>query len=75
MKIGRVKTEKWHNYEEGDVGRPIQRKDKNLSYFKKGFWKRHDRKKFIKEVLRPCLANYIYYEIEGEFSSGTSSYD
>jgi hypothetical protein len=46
MKIGRVKTEKYHNYEEGDVGSPIK------DYFKKGFWKRNDRKRvFITEII------------------------
>ena len=28
MKIGRVKTEKWHNYEEGDCGAPLDKKGK-----------------------------------------------
>lgn len=48
MKISRVKTEKWHNYEEGDCSKPLGRKNKNLCYFKKGFWKRHDRKKYLR---------------------------
>jgi hypothetical protein len=46
MKIGRVKTEKYHNYEEGDVGSPIK------DYFKKGFWKRNDRKRFIRNIFK-----------------------
>lgn len=48
MKISRVKTEKWHNYEEGDCGRPL----KTGCYYKKGFWKRYDRKKFIRNILK-----------------------
>lgn len=32
------------------------------------------KKKWIKNVLIPCLANYIYYEIEGDFANGTSNY-
>lgn len=44
MKIARPKTEKWHNYEEGDAGAPVK------SYFKKGFWKRFDRKKFFRNL-------------------------
>ena len=39
----RVKTEKWHNWKEEGSGRH--------SYFKKGFWKRYDRKKFLREKL------------------------
>ncbi len=46
MKLGRVKTEKYHNYEEGDVGSPIK------DYFKKGFWKRNDRKRFIRNLFK-----------------------
>ncbi len=46
MKIARPKTEKWHNYEEGDCGKPIK------NYFKKGWWKRYDRKKFYRNILR-----------------------
>jgi len=52
MKIGRVKTEKWHNYEEGDCGAPLDRKGKNLCYFKKGWWKRYDRKKFLRRTKK-----------------------
>lgn len=44
MKISRPKTEKWHNWEEGDVGSPIKK------YFKKGFWKRFDRKKYFRNL-------------------------
>lgn len=51
MKLARVKTEKWHNYEEGDCGKSIDRHGKHLHYFKKGFWKRYDRKKFIRRLL------------------------
>lgn len=44
----RVRTEKWHNYEEGDCAKPIDRDGSNKSYFKKGWWKRYDRKKFLR---------------------------
>lgn len=46
MKIARPKTEKWHNWEEGDCGSPID------CYYKKGFWKRYDRKKYLKNILK-----------------------
>jgi len=46
MKISRPKTEKWHNWSEGDAGRPID------NYYKKGFWKRYDRKKYFRNVLK-----------------------
>ena len=52
MKIGRVKTEKWHNYEEGDCGAPLDRKGKHLCYFKKGWWKKYDRKKFLRRTKK-----------------------
>ena len=52
IKIGRVKTEKWHNYEEGDCGAPLDRKGKHLCYFKKGWWKRYDRKKFLRRTKK-----------------------
>lgn len=45
MKVFRPKTEKWHNYEEGDCSKPLKG---NKSYYKKGFWKRYDRKKFFR---------------------------
>lgn len=35
MKIARPKTEKWHNYEEGDCAKPIDRDGSNKAYFKK----------------------------------------
>ena len=44
MKVARPKTEKWHNWQEGDCGAPIK------NYFKKGFWKRSDRKKFFRRL-------------------------
>lgn len=44
MKVSRVKTESWHNNEEGDSGKPIE------SYYKKGFWKRFDRKKYLRKL-------------------------
>lgn len=52
MKVARPKTEKWHNHEEGDCGVPIDRKGKHLCYFKKGFWKRYDRKKYLKRTSK-----------------------
>ncbi len=42
MKIARPKTESYHNFEEGDCGKP------QANHFKKGFWKRNDRKKFFR---------------------------
>jgi len=52
MKISRPKTEKWHNYEEGDCGKPIDRDGSNKAYFKKGWWKRYDRKKFFRNISK-----------------------
>ena len=64
MKVARPKTEKWHNYEEGDCGKPIDRDDiidrlqiyirdgSNKAYFKKGWWKRYDRKKFFRNISK-----------------------
>ena len=52
MKLPRVKTESWHNYEEGDCGKPIDRGGSNKCFYKKGFWKRYDRKKFIKLAIK-----------------------
>ena len=52
MKIGRVKTDKWHNYEEGDVGASLDRKGKHFCYFKKGWWKKYDRKKFLRRTKK-----------------------
>lgn len=49
-KISRPKTESWHNYAEGDCGKPIDRHGKHLCYYKKGFWKRYDRKKFLRRI-------------------------
>lgn len=51
MKLSRVKTESWHNYDEGDCGKPIDRDGSNKCFYKKGFWKRYDRKKFIKNEI------------------------
>ena len=48
MKIARPKTEKWHNYED-DCGSPMK------NYFKKGFWKKSDRKKFFRRVEKLLL--------------------
>jgi len=47
MKIARPLTEKWHNYEEGDCGSPIN------NFFKKG----DDRKKFFRKILNFQQAN------------------
>jgi hypothetical protein len=52
MKISRPKTEKWHNYAEGDCSSPIDRHGEHLRYFKKGFWKRYDRKKFLRNIAK-----------------------
>lgn len=46
MKISRPKTEKYHNWEEGDTGSPIN------NYYKKGFWKKYDIKQFIKNLFK-----------------------
>lgn len=45
-----MKTSYWHNYSEGDCGKPIDRHGKHLCYYKKGFWKRYDRRKYLKKV-------------------------
>lgn len=47
-----MKTAKYHNFEEGDCGKPIDRKGKHLWYFKKGFWKRYDRKKWFRNLFK-----------------------
>ena len=52
MKVSRPKTESYHNYQEGDVGSPIQRHGSHLNYFKKGFWKRYDRKRFFRKIIK-----------------------
>lgn len=52
MKLPRVKTESWHHYDEGDCAKPIDRDGSNKCFYKKGFWKRYDRKKFIKRSLK-----------------------
>jgi len=59
MKISRPKTEQWHNWEEGDCGKPINRDGSKKQYFKKGFWKRYDRKKYIKKVLNYLMPKKI----------------
>ena len=64
------KTSKYHNWDEGDCGKPIR----VGCYYKKGFWKRYDRKKYYRnlfkrepllepsnlkisvEIKRPCLS-------------------
>lgn len=48
MKVSRPKTEKWHNYAEGDCGKPL----KVGYYYKKGKWKRFDRKKFFRDLFK-----------------------
>ena len=45
MKISRPKTEQWHNWQEGDCRKPTD------NFFKKGFWKKYDRKKFFKKMF------------------------
>ena len=52
MNISRVKTEKWHKHEEGDCASPLNLHGKHLSYFKKGFWKRYDCKKFLRNIKK-----------------------
>ena len=52
MKIGKLKTERWHRGDEGDTYLPITRHGKHLCYFKKGFWKRYDRKKYLRNLLK-----------------------
>ena len=49
MKIARPKTERWHNYSEGDAGKPIE------NYYKKRRWKRIDRKKYFRDFMRKFL--------------------
>lgn len=49
MRIKNPKTEKYHNYQEGDCGKPVK------GYFKKRFWKRYDRKRFLKQLLKNSL--------------------
>ncbi len=44
MKHITLKTTSWHNWEEGDCGKPIK------DYYKKRFWKRRDRKRFLKNI-------------------------
>lgn len=52
MQISRPKTVRWHKYEEGDCAKPISRDGSKKCYYKKGFWKRYDRKKFIRNILK-----------------------
>lgn len=42
------KTSKYHNWDEGDCGKPI----KVGYYYKKGFWKRYDRKKYYRNLFK-----------------------
>ena len=44
MKVFRPRTEKWHNYAEGDCGKPIE------NFYKKKKWKRIDRKKYFRDL-------------------------
>lgn len=55
MKLSRPKTESYHTYAEGDCGKPINRDGSNKEFYKKGFWKRYDRKKFFRDLLRKIL--------------------
>ena len=52
MKIGRVKPDKWHNYDEGDCAKPINRNGGNAEYYKKCFWKKYDRKKYLNKIKK-----------------------
>lgn len=52
MIVTGLKTERFHNYQEGDCGKPIDRKGIHLRFYKKGFYKRYDRKKSIKNTLK-----------------------
>lgn len=52
MKIAKPKTSKYHNYDEGDCGKPIK------DFYKKGFWKRYDRKRFFNKLFK----NEKHYE-------------
>jgi hypothetical protein len=52
MKIARPKTERYHNFAEGDCGNPIDRKGIHLCFFKKGDWKRVGRKKFFRNLFK-----------------------
>lgn len=52
MKIAKPKTERYHNFVEGDCGKPIDRKGIHLCYFKKGEWKRVGRKKFFRNLFK-----------------------
>ncbi len=66
MKIARPRTERWHNYHEGDCGKPIDRDGSNKAYFKKGFWKRYDRKKFFRNAQERCPHCGTIYTSLGE---------
>lgn len=44
----KLRTEKWHNHEEWDAKISKKHKYKNYCYYKKWFWKRYDRKKYLK---------------------------
>ncbi len=50
MKKGNPKTSKWHKYEEGDCAAPIGRDGSKKCFYKKGFWKRYDRKKYYRNM-------------------------
>ena len=46
MKLAfKPKTEQYHLYDD-EVGHPIR------NYFKKGFWKRRDRKKYFRNIIK-----------------------
>ena len=36
----------YHRYQEGDCGKPIN------NYYKKGFWKKYDRKRFLRNITK-----------------------
>ena len=60
MQISRPKTVRWHKYEEGDCAKPISRDGSRKCFYKKGFWKRYDRKKFLRNILKIYLSQNNY---------------
>lgn len=49
MRVFRPYTEKYNNWDEGDCRKPID------CFFKKGYWKRINRKKFLRNLSRENL--------------------
>lgn len=50
------RTSKYHNWQEGDCGKPI----KVGYYYKKGFWKRYDRKRYYRNLFKKEFANLFF---------------